>query len=68
MAYYKRKMTGYSQQAGRRVKKTYKLKRTGRKSGRKARMNIHRMVNKILARKMETKSSTSTITDGTVSS
>ena len=64
MAFYKRKLTGYNQAGGKRVKKTYRLKRVGRKSGKKARMNIPRMVNKILKRRIETKESTQTIADG----
>lgn len=57
MAFYKRKRTGYSQAGGRKINQTFKFKRVGRKSGKKARMNIPKMVNKIMAKKLETKTS-----------
>jgi hypothetical protein len=64
MAYRKRNLTGYSMSGGKRTSKTYKSTRIKRRPGPKRRMNIPQMVDKILARKIETKTSTSTVTDG----
>lgn len=64
MAFYKRKRTGYAQAYGKKMNQTFKLKRIKRRAGPKKRMNIPKMVNKILKRKIETKQSTHTIADG----